>query len=125
MFWIHDILVRIRIRGSVPLLFFFLAFKMSTKNKFFCFFFLKVHLRQSSKIKGHKEVTKHLKSRFFQLFLLNYRMIRIWIRANNDGSGSWRPKNLWILLIRIRIHNTLKNYKNFSDTNSSTILGRI
>ncbi len=35
-------------------------------------------------------------------------MIRIWnqirIHTNNDGPGSGRPKNLWIL--RIRIHNT-------------------
>jgi hypothetical protein len=68
---IHDILVQIRIRGSMPLTngsgswilqFSSLAFKMPKKNRFlFCFsayFFLKVHLHHFSKIKSQKEVTK-------------------------------------------------------------------
>jgi hypothetical protein len=32
---------------------------MSTRNQFFAVYFMKVHLRQFSKIKSHKEVTKH------------------------------------------------------------------
>ncbi len=63
----RDILVRIRIRGSLPLtygiqlriLFFSsVTFKTSTKNKFFAYYFLKVHLHHYSKIKSHKEVKK-------------------------------------------------------------------
>ncbi len=67
---IRDILVRIRIRGSVPLangsgsdsrpaIF---VIKNSKKLFFLCFFayyFLNVHLYNFSKIKSHKEVTKH------------------------------------------------------------------
>jgi hypothetical protein len=56
------------------------------------FLFLKVHLHQSSKIKSQKE---------YGTVLLVDGRIWIWIRTNNHGSGSKRPKN-----IRIRIHNT-------------------
>ncbi len=46
------------------------------------------------KIKSPKEVTKQQESRFFLLFLLADKTIR---------SRSWRPKNMWIRWIRIRI----------------------
>jgi hypothetical protein len=69
---IRDILVRIRIRGSVPLtqdpdptqdpaLF---VSELQDANKklffspFFAYYFWKVHLRHSLKIKSHTEVTK-------------------------------------------------------------------
>jgi hypothetical protein len=77
LLWIRDVLVRIQIRGSVQLtdppdwirlriLFFFhqwitryqLATKKSLLQSFFAYYFLKVHLHQSSKIKCQKEVTK-------------------------------------------------------------------
>ena len=54
---------------------------MSTKNtffsKYFAYYFLTVHLHQSSKIKSLREVTKQKKSRFFLLFLLDNKRIRI------------------------------------------------
>jgi hypothetical protein len=71
--WIRDILLWIRICGSEPLtgfgpwiriLFLPVAFKMPTKNKlffplsFYSYYFLKVHLHPSSKIKSHKEFTE-------------------------------------------------------------------
>ncbi len=57
---------------------------------------------------SEKQVT-HL--RFFLLFILDDG--RIWIRTttNNHGSGSWRPKNFWIL--RIRIRNTLNKLPSY------------
>ena len=75
---IYNILVLIRIR-----LFSSLTFKMPTKNKFFKkFFFLFIPFwrfifQKFSKIKSHKEVIKQLESRFFILFLLDDRRIRI------------------------------------------------
>ncbi len=65
---------------------------------------MKVHLHHFSKIKGKKS---H-KSRFFLLFLHDDRRIRIRSRiqsiplTSGSGSGSWRPKNMWIRWIRIR-----------------------
>jgi hypothetical protein len=62
---------------------------------------LKVHY---FKIKSQKEATKYLKSRLCGFMLIEERIliqIQIWIRTNNDGTRSGRPKN-----IRIRIHNT-------------------
>jgi hypothetical protein len=38
---------------------------------FHAYFFLKMHLHHSSKLKSHKEVTKQLKSRFSSLFVLD------------------------------------------------------
>jgi hypothetical protein len=68
---VRDILVRIRIFGSVPLTcdpfsdpdpaFLSLGDNMPTKSFFlsyFVYYFFKVHLHQSSKIKSQKEVTK-------------------------------------------------------------------
>jgi hypothetical protein len=64
------------------------------KNNFLCsfsaYYFFKVHLHHFSKIKSPNEVTKQYGSRFFLLFLLDYRRIReaqiTWIRntALND-----------------------------------------
>jgi hypothetical protein len=66
---------------------------------FFAYFFIKVHLPHVSKIKSVKEKSSNSKkSRFFLRFLLDDG--RIPIRTNNDGSGSGRPKNIWILWIR-------------------------
>jgi hypothetical protein len=64
---IRDILVRIRIRGSVFLTnksvrLFVIDLQDANKRLFFSLFFrfllLKVHLHHFSKIKSHKEVTK-------------------------------------------------------------------
>jgi hypothetical protein len=68
------ILIRILLFSSV-------AFKISTKISFLLFTFWRylynVHLHKSSKIKRHKEVAKQLKSRFFLLFVVDGRRIRI------------------------------------------------
>jgi hypothetical protein len=79
---IHDILVRIRIRGSVLLttgsgfgprsdsgsgsIFVSDLGKMAI---FLGYYFLKLYLHHFSKIKSHKEVTKQCESRVFLLFL--------------------------------------------------------
>ncbi len=99
--WIYDILVRIRICGSVPMILLFssVAFKMSTKLIFFLIFFpyyllfLKP-LHQSLKKKSHKEVKKQYKSRVFLLFFLDKR--RTWIRILEVQN----------IRNRIHIHNT-------------------
>ncbi len=107
VFKIRDILVRIRIRiriqvrGSVSLTnrsgsasgsCSFRQWPSSRLQKiifsiFFAYFFLKVYLHPSSKIKIHKEVTT---------FLLDDRRIRIRMRylslTNGSGSRSRRPK---------------------------------
>jgi hypothetical protein len=56
VFRIHDILVSIRIRGSMPLLFSSLTFKTSTKNLLKKSF--SAYLHHFLKIKSPKEVTK-------------------------------------------------------------------
>jgi hypothetical protein len=71
--------VRMRIR---ILIFSSLTFKMPTKKQFFyksfsAYYFLKVLLNHFSQVKSQKEATKQKKSRFFLLFLLNDRRIRI------------------------------------------------
>ncbi len=75
--------------------------KMPAKNSFFsnlfAYYFLKLHLHQSLKIKSLKEATEEQKSRFYQLFLLEDEKTC----THNDGSGSERPKSL-----RIRIRTT-------------------
>jgi ABC-type uncharacterized transport system permease subunit len=95
---IRDILVRIRICLFLQRLtrcqqiMFFLSFS--------AFYFLKVHLHKSSKIKSQKEVKKMSKSRFLLLFWFVDGRIRI--RINNDGSGSSKNKRI----LRIRFHTT-------------------
>ena len=104
MFQISDIVVRIRIRGSVPLqlqilLILPVTFKMPSFN---AYSFLKVHLHNFLKIKRHKEVTKQWKWRFFCLCLVvDERIrIRILISTSDYGSGSERPKILPVIWIR-------------------------
>ncbi len=63
VFWIRDILVRIRIRIRIVLrilLFASMTFKTATNfsKKFFGFCFLKLHLHHFPKIKSHEQVTK-------------------------------------------------------------------
>jgi hypothetical protein len=51
--------------------------KLNKKKSFYAYYFLKLHLRNFSKIKSPKDVTKQQESRFFFLFLLYDRRIRI------------------------------------------------
>ncbi len=59
--WIRDILVRIRIRRSVP------PTNGSGSFFFFCLLLFEGTFSSFSKIKGHKEVTTHYKLRFILL----------------------------------------------------------
>ncbi len=119
MLRIRDILIRIRIRGSIRLrimLFSSVTFKMATRNNFFggifACYFLKRHLRQFSKIKSHIEVTKQWESRFFLSFLLMIEGSVVGYHTNGSGSGRkaqkhpvpepqhWSKPNLVSLLAR-------------------------
>jgi hypothetical protein len=96
--------MRIRI-----LLFSSLTFKLPTKNYFFiksssAYYFLKVHLHHFQRQKVQKK-SKRRNQGFSYYFCL---MIRIHICDWWIQSGSRRPKNMWIRLIRIR--NTASNY---------------
>ncbi len=53
--------------------------------KFSAYYFMKVHLHHFSKIKSQKEVIKQWDSRFFLLFMLGDRRIRIRIRIHTSG----------------------------------------
>jgi hypothetical protein len=59
-----------------------------------------VHLNNFSKIKSPKEVTKQKESRFFLLFCLPIEGSGSVCGSNpltyGSGSGSRRPKNMWI-----------------------------
>jgi hypothetical protein len=88
--WIRDILIGIRMRicGSVRLSY--------GSGSFLAFYFLKVHLHQSSKIKSQKE-SQNRRNQSFS----NYLCLIM------EGSGSWRPKMKKTRILRIRIQNTL------------------
>ncbi len=87
------------------LLFTSVAFKMSTKKYFswfFCLFRFEGHSHHSSKIKRHKEVTKHYINQGFSYYF--WLMIEGSVSSHlTNGSGSGRSKNL---RIRIRIWNS-------------------
>ncbi len=71
--------------------------KLIFQHNFFAYYFLKVHLYI-------------IFQRFFLLFFHDDRRSRIRVGSGSipltSGSGSRRPKNMWIRWIRIRIHNT-------------------
>ncbi len=103
--WICDILERIRIRGPVALTygsgsFSLVTFKMLRKNIFFLLIFVGTF---TSVFKDKKSRRSHTKVEI-KVFLTFFAW---WWKdpdprgTNIEGSG--RPKNLWILLIRI--HN--------------------
>jgi hypothetical protein len=77
------------------------ANKKQFLKKFFAYFFLKVHLlkkkSQSSRNQGF--------SYYFCLVLEGSGSIPL---TDGSGSGSKRPKNMWIRCIQIRIGNTVK-----------------
>jgi hypothetical protein len=92
---IRDIFVRIWIRGSIPLTdsdpaIFVSDLQDPTKS------FMLVHIHHFSKIKSHKE------QGFFPHFCLM--LEGSGSEPLTNGSGSGRPKNIWI--ISIRNHNT-------------------
>jgi hypothetical protein len=109
VFRIHDILVRIRILGSVPLTNDSGCGSGSCSHRqkpsrckqkvsffsltFYAYSFLKVHLQHSSKIKKSPGSHNTVEIQIFLRFLLVDGRIRMRAR---------RPKNIWILKIRIR-----------------------
>jgi hypothetical protein len=107
---IHDILVRIRICGSIPLTngcgsCYFRHWPSRQQQKILiflklCFFLLKVHLHHFSKIKSQKDVTKQQESRFFLLFPLDDR--RILIRTSDLQIRMREAQKERIRRIRIR-----------------------
>jgi hypothetical protein len=121
MLQIHDILVWIRIRGSMPLTtgsgscYFRHWPSRCQKNLIFktifstCYF-LKVHLHYFSKIKSQKESQNSRNQVFSYYFcmMIEWSGSRAGSRNGSipltSGSGSGRPKNMWIRRIRIRIH---------------------
>ncbi len=127
VFRIRDILVwiRIRIRGSMPLTngygsgfgsgsFFVTDLQDANKKKFILFFllyyFLKIHLHLFSKIKSQKESQNSRNPGFSYYFCMMIEGSRSGSGEGSipltNGSGSRRPKNMWIRWIRIRIRNT-------------------
>jgi hypothetical protein len=135
---IHDILgwIRIRIPGSMPLtngsgsgfgsgswvrilLFSSLTFKVPAKNKFFntifsSYYFLRLHFHHFSKIKSQKESQNSRNQGFSYYFCMMIKGSGSRAGSGSEsipltsGSGSRRPKNMWIRWIRIRIRNTDK-----------------
>ncbi len=114
MLRIHDILVWIRIRGSMPLTngscyFRLWPLRCQQKNNFLAIFsayyFLKVHLHHFSKIKSLKESQNSRNQGFSYYFFM---MIEgSGSIPTTNGSGSGRAKNMWIRIrIRIRSRNT-------------------
>jgi len=100
VFRIHDILVWIWIRGSMPL----------TNGSGSCYFcHLKVDLQHFSKIKSQKDSQNNGNQSFSYYFCMMIEGSGSGSRAGSipltsgSGSGSGRPKNMWIRWIRIRI----------------------
>ncbi len=112
MFRIHDILgwIRIRIPDPDPAIFVIdlqhASKKLIFNTIFSAYYFLKVNLHHFSKIKGQKE-TQNIRNQgfsyYFCIMIEGSGSIHL---TSGSGSGSWRPKNMWIQWIRIRIRNT-------------------
>jgi hypothetical protein len=118
---IHDILgwIRIRILGSIHLTNGSCYFRhwpsrcrQKTNTIFSAYYFLKLHLHYFSKIKSQKEQQNSRNQGFSYYFCM---MIEGAGSGSGSkhltcGSGSGRPKNMWIRWIRIRIRNTAKKF---------------
>jgi hypothetical protein len=84
------------------------------KNKFFhtiysAFYFLKLHLHHFSNIKSQKESQNSRNQGFSYYFCTMIEGSGSGSIPPTSGSGSERPKNMWIRWIRIRntVHNTV------------------
>ncbi len=116
---IHDILGWIRIRGSMPLTngsgscdFRHWPSRCQQKTNFLTqFFLLNTFWRYKnlfSKIKSQKESENSMNQGFSYYFCMMIEGSGSGSIPLTSGSGSGRPKNMWIRWIRIR--NTRKNY---------------
>jgi hypothetical protein len=74
-----------------------------TFSKFFAYYFLKLHLHHSSKLRSHEGVTKQQELRFLSLFLLDEEGSGAGTGSVTHTNGSGWPKNIRILWIRIRL----------------------
>ncbi len=84
-----------------------LTFKMPTKKlifnkKFSAYYFLKVYLHHFSKIKSQKESQNKRYQGFSYYFCMMIEGSGSIPLTSGSGSGFRRPKNMWILWIRIR-----------------------
>jgi hypothetical protein len=77
--------------------------KLIFQHNFSAYYFLKVHLHQFSKIKSQKESQNSRNQGFSYYFCMMIEGSGSIPLTSGSGSGSWRPKNMWI---RIRIRNT-------------------
>ncbi len=118
VFRIHDILVWIRIRGSMPLsnrsgYCYFRHWrsrrqqKTNFKKKFFCLLLFEATFTSFFKDKKVQRKSHNSRNRGFSYYFC------LMIEGSGSGSipqtsgtGSGRPKNMWIRWIRIRIRNT-------------------
>ncbi len=121
VFRIHDILMWIRIRGSVPLTtgsgcgsgscyIRSLPSRRKQKNKnkkFFCLLLFEGIFKSFFKDKSPKEVTTQKDRGFSYYFCLMIEGSGSISLAS--GSGSGRPKNMWIRRIRSRIRSRIRN----------------
>ncbi len=96
---------------SSDLLYSSLTFKMPAKNEFFkiifsAYYFLKLHLQHFSKIKSEKESQNCRNQGFSYYFCITIEGSGSRAGSGSipmtSGSGSGRPKNMWIRWIRIR-----------------------
>ncbi len=121
MLRVHDILVwnRIQIRESMPLTYgsgsgscYFRLWPSRCQQKlifytiFAAYYFWKVHLHHFSKMKSQKESQNSRNKSFSYYFCMMIEGSGSRSIPLTNGSGSGRPKNIWIRWIRIRIRNT-------------------
>jgi hypothetical protein len=96
-----------------------LTFNMPAKKLIFntifsAYYFLKVHLHHFSKIKSQKasqKIRNQGLSYYFCMIIEGSGSGSLPL-TSESGSGSWRPKNMWIRWIRIRrirLRNTARN----------------
>jgi hypothetical protein len=86
---------------------FVIDLQMPAKNKFFneifsAYYFLKVQLHHFSKIKSQKESQNSRNQGFSYYFCMMIEGSGSGSIPLTSGSGSGRPKNMWIRWIRIR-----------------------
>ncbi len=80
--------------------------KQFFNTNFSTYYFLKVHLHHFSKIKSQKESQNSTRNQGFPYYFCMMKEGSGSIPlTSGSGSGSWRPKNMWIR-IRIWIRNT-------------------
>ncbi len=82
--------------------------KLIFNTIFSAYYFLKVHLHHFSKIKSQKESQNSRNQGFSNYFCMMIEGSGSIPLTSGSGSGSRRPKNMWIrwIRIRIRIRNT-------------------